>query len=94
MPTAIRMSALHSWHSKARRKKFRGDLRKLFELDHDGKTKLIKKPNVEIPTILASGRKIKLVRCALILLRPSDTLGNWWFPDEEPLLSCPMPSPI
>src|ERR1017187_7508122 len=45
--------------------KFRGDLRKLFELEHDGKSKLIKKPNVEIPTILASGRKIELVRCVV-----------------------------
>jgi len=42
--------------------KFRGDLRKLFELEHEGKTKLSKKPNVELPTILAPGRKIKLVR--------------------------------
>jgi hypothetical protein len=42
--------------------KFRGDLRKLFEIECQGKTKLIKKPNVEIPTIMAPGRKIKLFR--------------------------------
>jgi hypothetical protein len=42
--------------------KFRGDLRKLFELEHKGKAKLVKKLNVEMPTIMAPGHKIKLFR--------------------------------
>ncbi len=39
--------------------KFRGDLRKLFELDYGTNKKLQHKPNQELKTILASGRKIK-----------------------------------
>lgn len=38
-------------------KKFRGDLRTIFEVDHD-KKKLVRKPTVEMKTILAEGHKI------------------------------------
>jgi hypothetical protein len=41
--------------------KFRSDLRRLYELDTDGKTKLVVKENKEIKTILPDGMKIKHV---------------------------------
>jgi hypothetical protein len=41
--------------------KFRGDLRKLFELTYETKRKLVEKPSAEMKTILAPGRKIKNV---------------------------------
>lgn len=55
--------------------KFRGDLRKLFELKHDEKSKLVKKPNVEISTILASGCKIKRVRCVVSWFESHRVIG-------------------
>ena len=55
--------------------KFRKDLRKLFELEHKGKAKLIKKLNVEMPTILAPGRKIKLVRLVVSWFESHRVIG-------------------
>lgn len=46
-------------------KKFRNDLRNVFELAAKGrgaKMKLVRAPNAELPTILPSGRKIELIR--------------------------------
>jgi hypothetical protein len=55
--------------------KFTGDLRKLFELEHQGKAKLVKKINVEIATILAPGRKIKLIRLVVSWFESHRVIG-------------------
>jgi hypothetical protein len=55
--------------------KFRGDLRKLFELEHRGKAKLIKKPNLALPTILAPGHKIKLLRLVVSWFESHKVIG-------------------
>ncbi len=58
--------------------KFRGDLRRIFELHPKGKGKkavLLHAPNEEIGTILASGRKITLVRLIVSVLDTHRIVG-------------------
>lgn len=55
--------------------KFRDDLRRLFELQPKGKSKLVHAPNNEMTTIMGTSRKFKAVRLIVSVLDTHQVLG-------------------
>lgn len=76
-------------------KKFRSDLRKLFELEHRGKSGLVQKPTPELKTILATGQRILNIYLVVNWFDSHRIIGplNTSFNEYKAASSCTYVSP-
>lgn len=56
-------------------KKFRGDLLKLFELEHDGRTNFAAKPSPEMKTVIGSGKKLTNIYLVVSVFETHQLIG-------------------